>query len=384
MNATENKKRSTKRRGNGEGSIFQRGDGRWVATINVGHDERGKRIRKTVYGLTKSEVQEKLTALHGQKRSGKLCKVHRETLGEYLARWLADSVKIQRRTNTYISYESEVRNHIIPRLGAKVMAKLTPLDIQRAYADMIREGKSARLVQACHMVLHRALKMAVHPFGLIPSNPCTGLRPSAPKTEIRPLTPEQAVKFLGSTTGDRLHPLYVLAVTSGMRQGELFGLKWSDIDFAAGTVTVRRTLVRVPGEFLESEPKTAKGRRTIPIPAVAIEALEDHRRRMMVEGLAGREYVFLSRYGRNLRANGVRGRLRTALKRAGLPLVSFHALRHTSATMLMVDGVPAKVVSERLGHADVAITLNCYSHVQPSQQQDASDKFQARFGVAAG
>lgn len=380
----EAKKRSTKRRGNGEGSIFQRADGRWVATINVGYNANGKRVRRTVYGWTKGEAQDKLTALHGQKHKGELRKASHETLAAYLERWLEDSVKIQRKPATHACYRFMVKKHINPRIGGVALTKLTPLNVERLYADMVRDGRSPRLVQLAHMVLHRALKLAVNPYKIIPFNPCQGLRPSAPRPEIDPLTPQQALALLESTAGDRMHALYVLAVLGGLRQGELFGLKWDDIDFEAGTVTVRRTLIKLVGSFTTSDPKTAKGRRTIKLPGVAINALRDHQRIVMAEGLAGQEWVFLSRKGNHLRANGIRGMLRKSLKAAGLPMVRFHALRHTCATLMMGDGVPARVVQEILGHADVSITLGTYSHVTQTMQDEACDKMQARFQAIGG
>jgi integrase len=374
--ATKETKRraSTKRRGNGEGSIFQRGDGRWVATLTVGYSAAGKRRRKTVYGWTKKEVQDKLVKLLPQKQDGSLCDSARGTVGQYLDRWLETEVRQNKRASTHASYRQVVELHVKPCIGGLQLSRLSAANVAAMYSTLDREGKSARLVQMAHAVLRRAMHRAVK-LGLIGRNPCDGVeRPQAPRHEITPLNPQQARALLQATSSHRLHALFILAITSGLRQGELFALRWEDVDLDAGILTVRRTVVQLGEDFIVNEPKTDRGRRRVEIPPIAVDALRDHKARLLKEGFAGDGRVFLSKSGNYLRRNAVRKALLLILKAAGLPEIRFHDLRHTCATLLMLDNTPAKVVQERLGHSNISLTLDIYSHVLPSMQRDAANR----------
>ncbi|MSR60017.1 MAG: site-specific integrase [Planctomycetaceae bacterium] len=373
--ATTDKKRSkTTRRGNGEGSIFQRGDGRWVATIATGYGADGKRRRKAVYGWTKKEVQDKLGVLLPQAQGGLLSDSKRSTLAEFLDRWLEDTVRTNKRASTYASYKQLVEKHVKPFIGGVQLARLSPANVGSLYATLERSGKSGRLRQMVHAVLHRALERAIK-LGQVPRNVCDAVeRPEAPRHEITPLTLDQTATFLHATKGTRLHALYILAIASGLRQGELFALRWDDIDLDGAVLSVRRTVVQIGKEFIINEPKTARGKRRVELPPVAIESLREHRKRMMVEGHAGAGWVFVSRNGQHLRRNVVRLQLGKILKAEKLPAIRFHDLRHTCASLLMMDGTHAKVVQERLGHSQISITLDTYSHVVPSMQRAAADR----------
>ena len=220
-----------------------------------------------------------------------------------------------------------------------------------------------------------ALVTAVR-WGLVIRNVAEAVdRPTVPKHEITPLDVEQAKKFLEAAESDRLHSLYVLALTTGCRQGELFGLEWSDIDLKAGTLMVRRTLVELSGKITTNEPKTAKGRRLIELPGMAVESLWQHKAKLMVEGLASCPFVFPDSEGNHLRRQNVlRRSFQPILKRTGLKDVRFHDLRHSSATLLLSAGVHPKVVQERLGHSQIGVTMDTYSHVLPTMQREASGK----------
>lgn len=381
---TTKTKRRTARRGNGEGSIFQRGDGRWSAMITIGANAAGKRVRKTVYGETKAEVQEKLTGLHTKKLTGELCRVNRETVAAFLERWLDTWVKPRFKECTYAAYERIVRLSINPKLGGVAIGKLKPEAVSALYATLAQEGVSSRQVQLVHGVLHSAFNLAVHPWRLIPFNPCHRLRPKADKPEVECPTPEETVKLLTSTRGDRTHALYVLAATGGFRLGELTGLQWADVDLEAGKVTVRRTMTNIGKRHVTSTPKSAKSRRVVSIPPVAVAALQDHKRIMLKEGLAGSEWVFLTKRGTHLRRQSTNTGCRRAMKRAGITPRKFHSLRHGFASTLLADGVPVTVVQEKLGHASPKMTLDVYAHSLPESHRDADDKLQRRFGVAAG
>ncbi len=185
--------------------------------------------------------------------------------------------------------------------------------------------------------------------------------------------------------GDRLEALYVLAISSGLRQGELLGLEWQDIDFTAGTLSVRRSLKMIKDEHWTEEPKTDRSRRQVALPAMAIESLHDHRRRMLVEGRAGEARVFSMEDGAPIKRDWILKRgLRPLLKAAGLPAIRFHDLRHTSASLLFAEGCHPKVVQERLGHSSIQVTMDIYSHAIPSMQTDAAQKLDAVFRRVGG
>jgi integrase len=373
------KKRKTARRGNGEGSIFQRGDGRWCARVTIGYDANGKRKRRDVYGWTKKEVQDKLTGLMAQKQNGTLAATERETVGEFIEWWLTNEVKPNRRASTHASYRQIAVKHILPYLGGLQLSRLQPSNVGSLYATLQSAGCSARLVQMVHAVLRRALGRGVK-LGKLVRNACDAVeRPQADRHEIQTLNQDQARAFVLALQNDRLKPLFLLAITGGLRQGELFGLKWDDIDFNAAAVSVRRTIVQLGNEFIINEPKTAKGRRRVELPALAMESLHEHRRQMMIEGRAGSEWVFVGTTGKPLRRSVVRKQLRKLLSGAGLPGIRFHDLRHSCASLLMAGGTHAKVVQERLGHSTINLTLDTYSHVLPTMQREAANSLDELF-----
>ncbi|HUQ70685.1 MAG TPA: site-specific integrase [Planctomycetaceae bacterium] len=367
-----------KKRGAGEGSITKRKDGRWSAILTVGYSEAGKRLRRSVYGATKSEVTTKLTRLQNQKLDGTLTATTRITMGDYLDRWLGDAVKLSARPTTHQSYEQLCRLHIKPLIGGLQLTKLSPANVQWLYAELGRQGKSRRIQYQCHAVLHRALEVALK-WGLVARNVSDAVeRPTVRTAEVKPLDSEAVRKFIRAAAGDRLEALYVMALCTGARQGELFGLRWDDVDLQNQTVQIRRTIVEMGGEFHEHEPKTEKGKRLIVLPAMAVEALHEQRKRLLAEGLLGGGLVFPDHAGGYLRRQNVcRRSFAAILKAAKLPdTVRFHDLRHSHATMLLTAGIHPRVVQERLGHSQIAVTLGTYSHVLPTMQADAAAKVQ--------
>jgi integrase len=266
------------------------------------------------------------------------------------------------------------------------LAKLTPQQIAACYGDLLAKGLAPRTVQYAHAVLHRALDQAVR-WNLIVRNPTDAVdAPRPQRKEIAVLNAEQAQRFLDAAKGDRLHALYVLALMTGMRQGELLGLRWQDVDLGAGSVSVRRTLVRTSQGWSWAEPKTAKGRRTVALPAIAVEALRQHRIKQLEERLrAGsiwddHDLVFPNHTGKPLeRQNVVKRSFRPLLNRAGLPA---NRLRHSAATLLLLLGEHPKVVQERLGHSTIGVTMDTYSHVLPDMQRKAADRLDTLFAAA--
>ena len=371
----------TRRRGRGEGAIFQRADGVWCATITIGYDEVGRRRRRTVYGSSKEEVRPQLTELHAQLLHGGITKPTQVTVAQYLQRWLEDVAKPRIRASTYKLYEGLIRLHVIPYIGGIRLQKLTPAHVQGFYAELLREGMSPRQCQLVHARLFSAFKRAVR-WKLIPTNPCTEVdRPTAPTTRFTPLTPRQVLDLLDAAADTRLYALYVLAVFTGLRQGELLGLHWQDVDLNAGVLRVRQQLQEVAGKMELVEPKTAAGRRQVALPKVAVEALVAHRQRMAAKGF-DKTWVFCDSRGGPIRKSNLRRKsFEPLLEQAKLPKVRFHDLRHTAATLLLLQDVHPKVVQERLGHARISITLDTYSHVLPTMQRDAADKLDALVGT---
>jgi integrase len=297
------------------------------------------------------------------------------TLGEYLSLWLADSVKDTVRLTTYQGYERIVRLHINPTLGRVKLDTLNPTHLRSLYRQRLEAGLAPRMVQLVHTTIHKALKQAVAD-GLVPRNIADVVkapRPIGKETTILATLSRPAPCFR-LPVGTGLEALYVLAVTTGMRQGELLGLKWEDVDLEDGTVQIRRTLsTATGGGFSFSPPKTTKSRRSIKLPKSALSSLKRHHETQLVERkkLDGlwKDYnlVFTTQVGTPItRQDLITRSFKPLLRRAGLPDIRFHDLRHTCATLLLGRGGHAKLVQELLGHATISVTLDTYSHVLPS------------------
>jgi integrase len=377
----------SKKRGNGEGSIHHRKGGGWCAQYTV-YTANGRK-RKTLYGKTRQEVAAKLTTGLSDREDGVIFDAENLTIGEYLDRWLKDSVERNVGPRTLSNYQLQVRQHLRPALGQVKLKALSPAHIQGLYRSKLDAGLAPSSVRYIHAVLHRALKQALR-WGLVPRNASESVDlPRLGKEEVEVLLPYEVRAFLDAAREDRLEALYVVAVTVGLRRGELLGLRWTDLELdGEPKLRVGRQLQRMrdgSGRRFVA-PKGGKGR-TIRLPARTVEALKAHRARQAQARLkAGSLYqdgglVFASEIGTPLEPSNIdRRSFKPLLEKAGLPDIRFHDLRHTCATVLLSQGVNPKFVQELLGHADIKLTLGTYSHFLPSMGDQTANAMESALG----
>jgi integrase/predicted RNA-binding Zn-ribbon protein involved in translation (DUF1610 family) len=312
------------------------------------------------------------------------------TVREFLLTQWLPTIKATVRPTTFASYTMLCKQHIVPRLGALQLQKLSPAAINALYAHLLAEGRirgtgalSASSVRRVHAVLHRACHDAVR-WGYLTVNPVDAADPPKVSAEHPDALPawsaEQLAGFLGHVASDRLFALWRLLAMTGMRRGEALGLQWSDLDMEAGRLTISRSWIPVNGTPQMSEPKTKRGRRTIALDPTTLEALKAHAARQADEqskwedAWIGTDRIFTREDGASLHPWVVSKAFRGHLKAAALPQIPLHGLRHTYATLALSSGVNPRIVSGRLGHSTVALTLDVYSHVLPQQDQDAADR----------
>jgi len=371
-----------KKNGNGEGGITRhKKSGLYMARYTVQTPTGPK--RKTVYAKTRREVDEKLTRAKADRDKGLLFDADSLKVGRYLERWLADSVRDTVKATTYESYERLMRLHLVPALGRVKLKNLTPTHVRGLYREKLDSGLSPSSVQRVHALLHKALKQAVND-GLVPRNVTEAVKaPKQSRKEISALTREQARVFLEATKGDRLETLYVLAIHTGLRQGELLGLNWDDVTLDRGTLQVRRILSAAKDGPIFTTPKNNQGR-SVRLTVQAVQALRDHRKRQVEDRLrrAGlwqdHGLVFTTLVGTPLNRHNVFSRsFKPLLRRTSLPDIPFHALRHSFATLMLAGGEHPKVVQEMMGHSGIRVTMDFYSHVLPDMQKGAVDRLGA-------
>ena len=374
----------------GDGTIYERRDGRFVASLRL---VNGKRIER--YAKTWKEAKEKLKQLIRENEQGSLVTERNQKLKDYLDDWLKmrrDSHAI--KTTTYVSYNSYIHRNVIPELGNITLQQLTGTHIQKLYTLLRNRGISSNTIHLIHTILSVALNDAVK-WHRIMFNPCKHLTaPRAQKTEMKYITHEQAMQLLEAAKGYRIENIILLAVSLGLRRGEILGLHWDDIDFVQDKLYVRRTVSYIPPQdgaqhmYLETDPKTATSKRTIILPAFIQEALKTHRSFQLQERLKAGEaweqnnLVFCSSLGKHVKPSSLRDQFKCALEKASLPDMRFHDLRHSAATILLSMGVNIKVIQELLGHANISITLDIYSHVTPDMQRDAMKDLDRQYQMA--
>jgi len=369
------------RRGRGEGTISLRSDGRWQGRIDLGWIE-GKRRRKVVYGSTRAEVAKKLTQLLRERDQGLLSSSPSQTLSAYLESWLA-SIEHTVRPKTLITDRMYVNRHIVPTLGKVRLDGLTAQQVQALLDAKLREGLAPQSVIHIRGILRRALRRAMR-YGWVARNAAAlADPPKLERKEIRPFNRREAWAFLRAVEGEPLEALYNLALATGLRQGELLGLRWEDVDIAQATVRVNYALQRYGGELHMVPPKTARSRRVVSVPDVAVRALQAHRFRQMQDRRAAgdrwqeRGLVFCTRWGTPIEPRNATRSFKRVLAEAGLPEIRFHDLRHSCATLLLTQGVSPRVVMEILGHSQISLTMNTYSHVALELQREAASRMDA-------
>ncbi len=370
-----------KRRAHGEGGLVRRKDGRWAGSF---YSVEGKRVY--VYGSTQQEALEKLRKAQSEQEQGVLATGPKLKLGVYLEQWLEDVKKPELRVSSYVKYKKLIVGYIIPALGNLQLQKLTPQHVQSFYTKKLKEGLSAKTVHSIHGVLHNAIDNAVR-WRLVPKN-VTDLvtPPRLEKHEVQSLTLEQARTLLAAARGHRLDMLLTLALTTGMRRGELLALRWSDIDLESGLLQVRRTVDFIARYgYVEGEPKTARSRRKIVLPAFVVAMLKQHRKNQLEQRLKvgddwqDRDLVICGLEGNYLNPRYLLKLFDKLLVEAGLSHMRFHDLRHSVVTLLLGMGVDPRTIQVFVGHEDITTTLRIYSHVLPSMQQGVADKLSELF-----
>lgn len=370
------------RRLRGEGSIFKRSsDGRWVGKLT--HPRTGKRV--VVYGHTAAEARRKLQSAHEKVRKGQSPIPDRTKLSVFLDKWLEDTVQDKVAPATYQSYEELVRLHIAPELGGTALGDLQPLDVQEWMKRERDSGLSARRVQYAHAVLRAALGQA-QDWGMIDQNVAKRARPPRVSTpKVHPYDADEARTLLSAVREHRLGALFTVAISTGLRQGEILGLRWDDLDLEAGQLHVRHTLHWINGkrDWTLAEPKTDRSARTLDLPTVTLVSLEAHRIRQVVEQrIAGmlwqdHDFVFTTPTGRPLEGANVTHTFHRILKSAGLRRQRFHDLRHTAASLWLSQGLQLREIMEALGHSQISLTANLYTHLQPAMRREAANRMDA-------
>lgn len=366
------------------GQIIKRGDRTWLIRIFMGRDAIGKQKfhHKTIHG-TKRDAERYLVAVRREMDLGVFVEPSVMSVNEYFDRWLRDAARPRVSRRTADGYAGLLERYIREPLGHKQLDKVQPLDIQKVYGEMLARGLSARLVRHAHSALHNALKQAVK-WGLLSRNPSDLVElPKVQHKERRVLSAEEAQDFLEAATVMPHGLIFEFALLTGMRPEEYLALQWSDVNVERCTAQVRRALVRHKKSWSFEEPKTARSRRTIYLPAPLLEKLMAHKRKQAEARLKlgalwqAFDLVFCSEEGTPLSIPNLTYRyFRPILTEAKLPQIRLYDLRHSCATLLLIAEENPKVVSERLGHSTIVLTLDTYSHVLPTMQQSATARLE--------
>ena len=366
--------------------------GSWSYRIDTDADDLGRRRQREVGGFrTKREAQAALNdALSGSQR-GTYVAPSRTTVRQFLDEWHEGS-KTELGVTAWTNYGQIIRRNIQPYLGSKRLTDLSPLDVKRWHGKLLENGRkdggplAVASVKLAHRILHRALADAVR-WNLIAINPATGVRaPKGESKEMNVWTAVEASRFLDAVTDDRLAAVWTLALHTGLRRGELAGLRWTDVDLKAGTLTVAQQRTTANHAIVVTTPK-AKSQRQLLLAPATTAALKAHRRHQRKERLAlgpawmDSGYVFVDEAGVEYHPHRFTKMFEKAVAGAGVPKIRLHDTRHTMATLALAAGVHPKVVQEQLGHSTISVTLDTYSHVPQAVRRDSADKIASLFGA---
>ncbi|RBY92946.1 site-specific integrase [Blastococcus sp. TF02A-30] len=369
-----------RQRGNGESSIYRDDDGRWHGWVSMGLKENGARDRRHVSSMKRAEVVAKVRELERKRDAGTAGAAGRApTVGQWLEHWLDTIAARKVRPSTLVRYRQLVANQLVPGIGHHRLDRLQPEHVEKLYSDLQDGGLSPASVLQAHRVLSRALKVAMQ-RDRVARNVCALVDPpSVERDEVRPLSGQDARRVLEAARGRRNAARWSVALALGLRQGEALGLTWDTVNLDAGTLTVRQALQRQPGRGLVLvQPKSRAGRRTIALPGPLRDALRAHRAAQAAERIAAGSrwedgnLVFCQENGRPLDPRSDHRAWRALLAEAKVPPARLHDARHTAATLLLQQGVPARVAMEILGHSQISLTLGTYSHVVPELAEDAA------------
>ncbi|MFL5628161.1 MAG: tyrosine-type recombinase/integrase [Ktedonobacteraceae bacterium] len=366
----------------GQGSVYERKDGRYSGYIMLENHKR-----KYFYGKTKKEVLDHIKKALREQEQGALVPASKQTVKQFLEYWLEEVHKQKIKQSSYIKYRKALNYHILPALGHIHLQKLTAEHIDTFYAKLLKQGKSPKSIKDIHGIVHVALQYAVKRKRLSKNVANDIDLPRMERYSSHVLDKDQARRLLEVAKGSRLETLLIVALATGMRRGELLALRWSDVHFDIRSLHVQRTVDRVKNVgYVESEPKTKRSRRTIMLPQFVIDALMRHRMQQVEVSLQAenlwvdRDLVFCNMVGDFLYPDNVSADFKKLVGKAGLPPMRFHDLRHSAATILLAMGVHPKVVQEILGHTQISITMDVYSHMLPSMQREAMEGLNNLFG----
>lgn len=354
----------------------------WTFVVDVAPEGGQRRQIKRGGFATKAEALEKMSELQKEKADGTFVEPSKLTLNAYLRSWLA-GVKADVRGSTWVSYETAMRLHVGPRLGEVPLQQLTRNQVKGIYAELRESGRSPKTVHNTHLALRKALADAVD-SGLLRANPAERAHKlPTDRPEMEAWSAEELRAFLARSDGDPNLSLWHLAAYSGMRRGELLGLRWQDVDLDAGQLSVRQQLVRQGEAITFGPPKTKAGRRSISLDGDTVATLRERRARWSAdklhfgEAFGNLDLVFCRPDGKPHDPDVITQQFESACRRAGVKRIRFHDLRHTHATLLLVANVNPKIVMQRLGHSSIVVTMDRYSHVLPGLDQDAAARMAA-------
>jgi integrase len=374
-----------------QGHFKKRGD-RWYFWVELDRDADGKRHQLSRGGFrTRKEAEKAFAEARDEIRRGDFVKPTKATVAGFLVDEWLPAIAASIRPGTHDHYSTMVDSYVVPRIGSRQLGALTAGQLNAFYAALLVDGRrqtgpsrppglSPKTVRHVHTLLHKAFSDAVR-WGTLSRNPADRAEPPRPRTpEMKVWDVAQLRTFLGQVENNRLGPVWLLIATTGMRRGEVVGLRWADVDLDAARVSIVQTHVLVNRKVIVSEPKTLKGRRSVALDPATVGALRQLRRRQLEERLAQGAFwtdsglLAVHEDGTSINPRLFSSWFAQHARAAGLPPIRLHDLRHSYATAALAAGIPAKIVSERLGHSNIAITLDTYSHVLPNMQEKAAEQ----------